>query len=257
MNSPISRHLLVAAALAILLGATSARAGLIHRYSFSDKGTTAKDSVGNVDAKLKGDGAKLEDGKLVIKNDEGVNSADEKLSYCEFASPILPKASGADASASVVVWFSAKEPAPYARIFNFSDAEAGEGRAFLYFTARNADDKARIGITATDAGAKTFQDLDRLDDGATHMVAVVVDGATKKLHVYVDGKEPNPAEDLGDNTLDKVRPVSNWIGRSSFDNDPGLTATIDELRVYDNALTAEQVAAAHKAGADTLPADKK
>jgi hypothetical protein len=73
----------------------------------------------------------------------------------------------------------------------------------------------------------------------------------------VDGKEPKPAEDLNDNTLDKVRPVQNWIGRSSFDHDPGLTATIDELRVYDNALTADDVAAAQKAGPDNLPAAAK
>jgi len=55
--------------------------------------------------------------------------------------------------------------------------------------------------------------------------------------VFVDGKEPNPPADLGDNTLDKVKPVENWLGKSSFSADPGLSAAIDEFRVYDQALT--------------------
>src|SRR5439155_15432519 len=137
------------------------------------------------------------------------------------------------------VWFTAGENTPYARIFNFSDKDGGEGRAFIYFTPRNADDQSRIGISATDAASKTSQDNDRLDDGKPHMVAIVIDGQAKKLHVFIDGKESHAAEDLGDNTLDKVKPVSNYLGRSSFDADPGFAGSIDELRVYDHARTAD------------------
>src|SRR5690242_7724637 len=63
--------------LALLTSATVAQADLIHRYSFNepatktDGGMVTKDSVGKVDAKLKGDGASVADGKLVLKNDEG------------------------------------------------------------------------------------------------------------------------------------------------------------------------------------------
>jgi len=74
--------------------------------------------------------------------------------------------------------------------------------------------------------------------------------------VFVDGREPAASADLGDNTLDKVRPVQNWLGRSSFAADPGLTGAIDELRVYDHALGAAEIVAAHAAGPDKLPADK-
>jgi hypothetical protein len=245
------RHVLVAGFVAIIfLFALPSRGELIHRYSFTGDaaGDGLKDSVGKVNAKLYGD-AKLADGKLELKNQDKA-SDDSQLSYLEFTGPILPKSG----SVSVVTWFTATADAgSYGRVFNFGAKEDASGHAFFYFTPHNAEDNSRVGITATDAASKTYLDNDRLDDGKPHMVAVVVDGAAKKLHVFIDGKEPKPAEDLGENTLDQVKQVNNWIGRSSFDQDSGLTGSIDEFRVYDNALTADAAAAVFKAGPDELP----
>ena len=228
--------------------ASSSFAAITHRYSFNDPAAPGKDSVGNVDAKLKGPDAKVADGKLMLKN-EDKNSDDPQLSYAKFDEPIIPKTG----SASIAVWFTAKDAGQYARIFNFSDKDGSEGRAFIYFTPRTSTDESRGAITATDAASKTAIDNPSLDDGKPHMVAIVIDGVSKKLHVYIDGTEPKPAQDLGDNTLDKVKPTNNWLGRSSFDQDAGLTGSIDELRTYDHALTADEVSESFKSGADTLP----
>jgi hypothetical protein len=88
------------------------------------------------------------------------------------------------------------------------------------------------------------------------MLAVVVDGADKKIHVFIDGKEPTLPEDLGDNTLDKVTPVYNSIGHSLFDSDPGLNGTIDELRVFDTPLTPQQIKTDFANGPNADPAGK-
>ena len=247
MNKGNSRWLPVLCVIAICILTAAADAGLIHRYRFSEAGAV-KDSVGNVDGKLVGPAATIADGKLVLKNDD-ITSSDDKISYVEFASPIIPKSG----SVSIVVWFTAKDTGAYSRIFNFGDKESGSGKAFVYFVPRNADDLSRAAITATDAASKTSQDNDRLDDGKPHMVAFVIDGKAGKMHVFIDSKEPKPAEDLGDNTLDKVKPTDNFLGRSSFEGDAGLTGSIDELRVYDDALTLDDAAAAFKAGPDALP----
>jgi hypothetical protein len=223
-----------------------ARADLTHRYSFNDK-DTVKDSVGKVDGKLIG-AASIDGGKLVLKND-GKTSDDATTACVEFGQSVLPKTG----SVSLVFWFTASEVGGYSRVLNFGDKEGGEGKAFIYFTPRTGDDQSRAAITATDAASKTAIDNDRLDDGKSHMVAIVIDGTAKKMHVFIDGKEPKPAEDLGDNTLDKVHPVNNWLGRSSYDADPGFTGSIDEFRVYDHALTAAEVSAAATAGPDQLP----
>jgi hypothetical protein len=224
-----------------------APAGLTHRYSFNDN-TAAKDSVGNIDGKLQG-GATIADGKLVLKNDNK-NSGDNGIQFVEFAQPILP----AKGSATLVVWFTTNNIGNFARILDIGDQQEGEGQAFIYFTPHDADAQSRGAITATDAGSKTAMDNDPLDDAKLHMVALVVDGNEKKLHVYIDGKEPKSAMDLGQNLLESVHQKHTWLGRSDFDSDPGLTGSIDEFRVYDNPLSADDAAAAFKAGPHDLPA---
>jgi hypothetical protein len=233
--------------LVAALAASAVRAELIHRYTFDDG---AKDSVGKVDGTLKGN-AKVTDGKLVLDN--GAKTSDDpKLSYVEFPAPIIPKSG----SVSLVVWITGKDHPLFARVLDIGDSDGGEGRAFIYLVPQHEEQQSRAAITATDTGGRTHVVGARLDDGKPHMAAVVVDGAAKQLHLYVDGKETAKPEDLGDNTLDKVKPIHNWIGRSGFDADPGLTATIEELRVYDHALMADDVAAMEKAGAKTVPATK-
>jgi hypothetical protein len=249
MDGPARRQgLLVKWLLISLIGtsfcAVAVRADLIHRYSFHETGI--KDSVGNADGAMKG--ASIVDGKLVLKND-GKNSGDDDVQFVEFSKPILPKTG----SVSLVFWFTASDAGAFSRLIDLGDQDNSEGRAFIYFTARDSDDQSRAAISATDAGSKTNLDNDRLDDGEKHMVALVIDGDAKKFHVFIDGKEPTPAVGLGDNTLDKVSPKHAWIGRSAFDTDPGLSATVEEFRVYDNALSATDVAAAMKAGPGALP----
>jgi hypothetical protein len=222
----------------------SAWADLTHRYSFKDG---VKDSVGKVDATLKG-GAKLADGKLVLDNADK-SSGDAGIGYVEFASPLLPK----DGSASVVMWFTGKEVGQYSRLLDIGAQDAGSGSAFIYLSPRTADDGSRAAISATDTASKSAVNADRLDDAKLHMVALVVDGTGKKLHLFVDGKEVGTATDLGDNTLDKVKQDHSWVGRSAFDVDPALSGSISELRVYNEALTADQAAAIFKAGPDALP----
>lgn len=235
----------LAAVLLVVAGVPSARATLIHRYSFTDG---AKDGAGSVDGRLLGAGATITGGELVLKNERSAYG--DKVACLEFAGPVLP---AGGTSASLAVWFTAKSIGGFARVLNFGDSEGTEGKQFLYFTPCTEEGLARVAITATDATAKTYIDFDALDDGRPHLVVIVVDGAAQSLRVFVDGKEPRPAQPLGDNTLDKVRPVQNWIGRSSFAADPGLSAAITELRVYDQALTLAESAALHQAGPDALP----
>ncbi len=232
--------LLAFGAVVVLPGA--ARGALIHRYSFKDG---AKDSVGHVDGALMG-GAKASDGKLSLDNGEKT-SGDDGLAYVGLSGPVLPKSG----SASIAVWFSGKEVGQFSRLIDIGskDPDSG-GKAFVYMTARTGDDGSRVAISATDPAGKTAVDGPRLDDGNPHMELMVIDGAAKKLHLYIDGKEAGTAADLGDNTLDKVEQDHGWIGRSAFDTDPALTATVNEVRVYDDALTADQAAAIFAAGAD-------
>jgi len=241
-----SRLLLSATVALALTLATAANAALTHRFSFND--SAPKDSAGTAEATLKGT-AKIADGKLVLDNTDKT-STDSALSYLEFKSSLLPKSG----SVSIVFWITAKENGAFARVVNFGETDNGIGSAFIYITPRTSDGQSRAAISATDTASKTYIDFNAIDDGKPHCVAIVIDGTAKKLHVYVDAKEAGTPADLGDNTLDKVKPTSNWVGKSSFDNDSGLTGALDELRIYDTALTSDEVTTINKAGADSLPA---
>lgn len=243
--SMANHHLRVGVALLVFGSVlSSARAELTHRFSFSDG---AKDSVGKVEGKLM-NGATVAEGKLVLKN-ENVSSSDAKVQYLDFGSPILPKSG----SVTIAIWFTASDAGDFARLLNVGDKEGSEGLAFIYITPRTGEGQARAAISATDTGSRIPLDNPSLADGKPHLMVVTIDGAANKMHMFVDGIEPTAAVDLGENTLAKVKQNNNWVGRSSFDNDAGLTGSIDEIRVFDTALSLEEVTAMTKAGPDALP----
>src|SRR3954452_12914769 len=109
--------------LATFLAPSVTRAELIHRYSFDDG---AKDSVGKIDGTLKGN-AKVADGKLVLEN-AAKTSDDPKLSYVDFAAPIIPPNIPPSGSVSLVVWITAKEHPLFARVLDIGASDGGEGR---------------------------------------------------------------------------------------------------------------------------------
>ena len=223
----------------------TARAELIHRYSFQD---AAKDSVGTVNGKLEGD-AKLADGKLVLTN-TGKNSDNAKLSYLSFGERILPKTG----SATIEVWFTSKSDGQFARVFDFGQ----RGQGYLFLTVDEGSDTARTAISNNDWGDEATTRSDSpVNDNKPHMAAVVIDGAAKRLRFYIDGKQHGESEPLGDNSLEKIKGANNWLGRSLFTTDAGFTGSIDELRIYDTPLSADDIAKHFKAGADTIDEAKK
>src|SRR5262245_61265393 len=233
-------------ASASLMSSGSARAELIHRYSFKEN---ADDSVGKVNGKLEGK-AKIANGKLALQN-SGKLSNDEGLSYVSFSERILPKSG----SATVEAWFTSDSDGQFARLFDFGQ----RGQGYLFLTVNDGgNDIARTAVTNNDWGEETKISSDgNVNDGRLHMVAVVIDGTAKNLHFYVDGKEQGGAEPLGDNTLEKVQGDSHWLGRSLYDTDAGFTGSISELRVFDTALKPAEIAAHFKAGKDEVEAAKK
>ena len=73
-----------------------------------------------------------------------------------------------------------------------------------------------------------------------HHVAVTIDGTTKVATLFVDGAAGASntmtvlPKDLGNTN-------QNWIGRSQFTGDAFLNSTVDDLRIYNVALTEGQV----------------
>ena len=229
----------------------SVYAELTHRYSFKDD--NAQDTVGKVNGKLEGE-AKVADGALVLDN-TSKTSDDESLSYLSFDERILPE----KGSATIEVWFTSKTEGPYARIFDFGE----RGQGYLFLTISDAgNDVARAAITHNEFGEESTvttadSDVRGVNDGKPHMAAVVIDAEDGKLHLFFDGQEIESGQALNENSLEKIVGANHWLGRSLYDTDAGFTGSIDELRVFNSALTADQISAHHKAGAEDVEAPKE
>ena len=87
--------------------------------------------------------------------------------------------------------------------------------------------------------------------GERSHVAVVVDGARNTLALYRD--DALDTSTALTQSLVSIIDVNMWIGHSQFAGDPDLDADVTEVRIYDHALDAEQVALSYQLGPDGLP----
>jgi hypothetical protein len=70
---------------------------------------------------------------------------------------------------------------------------------------------------------------------------VVVTIGKDKTSIYIDGKEVASSTGITIKPSD-IRPVLNYLGRSQFAADPNITASYDDVRVFNYALSADEVA---------------
>ena len=81
------------------------------------------------------------------------------------------------------------------------------------------------------------------DDTWHYVAAVLPDGAThlQDIQLYVDGQPETPSA-LSNRAIDTVNSVDVIIGRETWNTDRQFTGTMDDLYLYDRALTAVEVA---------------
>jgi hypothetical protein len=99
---------------------------------------------------------------------------------------------------------------------------------------------ARFAIRATDSTAESTITASGAMAPGWHPLAVVIDGTTTTLQLYIDGvlvaSGPTTTlpKDLGSTT-------QNWVGRSQFTADAYFQGDLDDLRIYDRTLSAGEI----------------
>lgn len=151
------------------------------------------------------------------------------------------------------------------RIFDFGSNSAGEitgpgggpfganDVAFLQVSPHTVHETLRVTAWAgtgseSDDDLFAYVDTDPLPSGRPVHVAVTYDPAAGRIVLYVDGAER--ASDRLTFPLSLLDDVNNWIGRSNYSNDPSFDGAIDELRIYDYALSPREVMGSFVAGPD-------
>jgi hypothetical protein len=153
-------------------------------------------------------------------------------------------------SATVEVWVEPGRAVRGSRIFDFgSNSSSAFGQATMYW-----------GLTAVsliDGNALTVinltPEIDRgVDDEyvsgrrpprlfGTRCMTAVLDSGAHELRLYVDGELEGRRRIRGD--LSDLDDAQLWIGRSRMLEDAYFDGRIDELRIYDAALSPAQIEA--------------
>jgi hypothetical protein len=207
--------------------------GPIHRYSFNGSGTAVTDAVGNADGNTVN--CRVYQGAVSLKQavtrdyvqlPAGLISG---LSAVTFE--VWMKWNGGDARQRIVDFGNNTGPGGSGTSFFMLEPKSGPGTlsAFANFTSVASDDENDLGVS--DSGP--------LSQSGTHQIAVTFDG--RRLSLYLDGARRNYTDGAA-RTLASIDDRNNWLGRSQFDRDPELDATIYEFRIYDRALTETEIA---------------
>jgi hypothetical protein len=112
----------------------------------------------------------------------------------------------------------------------------------MFLTPKNgANGKLRFAIKNNGSSEQIIDGQSVLPTGGWHHVAVTLNGSVGTL--YVDGAQ------VGSNTSMTIKPsdlgatTQNWIGRSQYAADPYLDGRVDDFRIYNQALSAGEIAA--------------
>lgn len=221
-----------------------------NRYEFNGN---ANDSIGGANAQVQSLGAPaaptFTGGQLNLNNSgsDAVNG-----NYVELPDNVLD---GLTASATLEFWGTwgggnqwqrsvdlGRDTAEYAFIAPSSGAAGSEGDANAF--------------EIKDEAGGSFAGTRRIASGETPVgqevqFVAVFDQAANSARYYIDGTLVDTVALDGFN-LDNLGDDNNWLGRSKFAADALLSGSINEFRIYNQALTDAQVFGNFLAGPDNL-----
>lgn len=215
---------------------------LLHRYGFGGVGTTAFDSKGAAHGTLIAAQLADEDALHLVT---GMSAQ-----YVDLPNRLI---SGLT-NATFEVWLTWDGGANWQRIFDFGDStsmvedERSNGRSYLFLSPHGNGDYIRAVYKNPMLREVIIDSQPALPVGVPSYLAVVFDDAHDRMQLFHDGALIGSVE--LDSKLSQIHDVNDWIGRSQFAADPALLATIDELRIYDVALTEAEIAKSFAEGPD-------
>ncbi len=245
-------------------GATAFSPTPKHRYSFDGvggNGAVLTDSIGGAHGVLRAaDGSSLTGtGQM---NLGGGSSA--TAGYGDLPNGIVSVLGNATFEA----WVTWETNGTWTRVFDFGDNTAGEvggpgggfsgngagGDGYIFLTP-GSDVAANMlaGVFEPGPGETQAIGTSRASLGAEHHFVVVFNDSADLLQLYFDGNLVASAGIAG-RSLAQVLDINNWLGRSNFSGDANFDGLFNEFRIYDQALSGQQVLGNFIAGPNQLNA---
>jgi hypothetical protein len=267
-------RLSIAALLLAFASVLDGQAALVHRYSFTND---ASDSAGGAHGTIVDQGepnATFRGGVLDVSSNEGY-SHQQTDAYVSFPNSLIADAynGGVAGEMTFEIWAQALENRDWAALFSagnvpFDGAPVPENYIQFIPLARDFQGTFPFRITARSLfGSERF--VDRLPAMSTteptHLA--VVFNTTRiipfprprhvgNFSVYIDGVLVGTNEYDDDLDVNRMTDARVWLGRSQFSADPIFDGMFDELRIYNSALTADEVARNYLLGPNVVPEPK-
>ena len=253
MKQPLVRRAL-AGVTALALGLSGAiiatqpamaAAQLVAHYPLDESsGTVAVDASG-----AGRDGAYV--GSPALSGGEGVrlDGADD---HVKLPNNLLAGLASITVSAEVLV--RAAQGTPYF-IYGFGNTDAGGvGNGYLYSTGNAYKTSIASGNWSTEQTANSGANLER---DVWKTITYTLDDATNTARVYLDGIQvaQNANVTITPGSIGGGVTTANYLGRSVYNADKRLAGSLRDVRIYDTALTAADVAALVPSDATRLERD--
>jgi hypothetical protein len=237
-----------------------AQTGLIHQWTFNDSpdGVTVPDVVGGADGVLINNTglSTFADGQLTLGNDgsQGSGTAATTGDFVDLPNGLVSRLT----QMTIEVWTTWNlNTQSWSRVYDFGISNGGEGvsnaangagiRSF-YFTPKNGGSNALFEYRLSNT-APQIAPGGRLPQGEEVLLTQIHDDKAGRVKAYINGMAVGGMAPLF--PLNVMDDKNNWLGRSQW-GDPLYVGSFNELRMYDTALSAEQVAANYLAGPDEM-----
>jgi len=220
------------------------RADLVHRYSFNDgAGTlTATDSVGGLSwsATLNGNAA-LDGRQLVLDGSFGT--------FAELPAGLISNAT----AVTIETWASfGTQVSDWARLFNFGNMDdAGAVVTDFRLVSRAPGNYVDL-FYGTKTGGADANHPQGLDNQTNVHIVVVLDPASGFLGAYTNGVLITSPPSAAPPSLSTFTNQVSYLGKSFYAPDPYLTGSVDEFRVWNQALSPAQIEASFEAGPNNV-----
>jgi hypothetical protein len=210
---------------------------LVHKFNFNNG--TVNDSIGGITGTTN-NGANVISGELYLNNIGTVGRE-----YAQVGPYVVPPQ-----NATIVAWFNtASGLSVQSRVFDFGS----DITSYLYFSPSGTSGQAQAGLLTGGTPEATVFGGVSLADGLNHKVAVVVDstptgtGTDGTMFLYIDDVLAGSVDLNGTSLANLASGPQNFFGLSQDITDPSFAppfeGTIDEIRVYNTALSQSAIAA--------------
>jgi glucosylceramidase len=210
---------------------------LAHRYCFNEtSGTTVQDSIGGANGSLP-NGGTFGGGQLSL--------ASNSLQYVNLPAQIIDGYT----SITIEAWVSFPNQLPAnCSLFGFGNKSGSDGINYIFCQPR----VGRIAITGSNfSGEQNANGNADFSYQLNMHLTAVFNPAGEKLELYTNGVLVAVNNTIN-TPMSSVNDVFSYIGRSLYNNDRYFDFSLDEFRIYNGALCADETAATQHLGPDQV-----